>query len=70
MNKFVSGTNRFLILTLTILSITCLKSQTIEDSLWLNKYKEVANRLVSTALTERKGYDVLKNLCTYLLRRK
>jgi hypothetical protein len=54
-----------LILTLTIsLFITSSNlSQSKIDSLSLIEYTNVAEKIVSSALSERKGYEMLRNLC-------
>ena len=48
--------------SLVFLSTLCL-SQSKMDSLTLAKYTIVAEQIVSSALSERKGYEMLKNLC-------
>ena len=52
-----------LVLTITILSIVPAKSLVKEDSVQSNKYREVANQIVTSALKERKGYEALRNFC-------
>ena len=47
-------------------SFICSKpliAQSQIDSLELIKYTKVANQIVSSALSERKGYELLRNLC-------
>ena len=63
MKQYKPGINFCLILATIFTFINSAQSQSIEDPLKLIKYKEVANKFVTVALTERKGYDVLKNLC-------
>ena len=52
-------------LTITILIFipTLAVSQSKIDSLELIKYTNVAEQIVSSALRERKGYEMLRNLC-------
>ena len=53
------------LITITILSFTAVSalSQTKIDSLTLVKYTNVAEQITSSALSERKGYEMLRNLC-------
>jgi len=52
-----------LIVIILVFISTLALSQSKMDSLALIKYTFVAKQIVSSALTERKGYEMLRNLC-------
>ncbi|MGB5892621.1 MAG: hypothetical protein WBG58_00475, partial [Ignavibacteriaceae bacterium] len=63
MYKYLKGSISIAIIILSFLYITPSYSQTEIDSLKQLEYKEIAEKIVSSALKERKGYEALQNLC-------
>ena len=60
-NSFVIKLQTVLILSAIFISTT--PAQPVGDSLKVIEYKNVSEQFVSSALSERKGYEMLRNLC-------
>lgn len=63
MSNYSFTTIGVLIVIILVFISTLALSQSKMDSLALIKYTFVAKQIVSSALTERKGYEMLRNLC-------
>lgn len=63
MIKLIHPQKILVILFLTIFEPVNATSQSVIDSIQLRQYKEVAQNIVTSALTKRAGYEALKNLC-------
>ncbi len=63
MYKYSNARGSIAVVVLFFLYITPSYSQTEIDSLKQLEFKEVSEKIVSSALKERKGYEALQNLC-------